>query len=100
MLPNALGSFASARFEAGRVAPPAATLFRIFGTAAFAAAAMKAPMLYVPSMVLCGLMQGTLTAASLKILLAGSSPADRARLIAAVFLLLRRLRAQDPAAVR
>lgn len=87
VLPNAAGGFASARFEPKRIVPPAAALFGIFGTAAFAAAALKAPMLYVPAMVLCGLMQGALTAQSLKLLLAGSSPADRARLIAAVYLI-------------
>ena len=87
VLPNAAGGFASARFDAKRIAAPAAALFGLFGFAAFAAAALKSPMLYIPAMVLCGLMQGALTAASMKVLLEGSSAADRARLIAAVYLI-------------
>lgn len=87
VLPNALGAFAAAKFPPLKVFAPVGLLYVVTGCGTFLSVAWRLPELFLAFALVCGATQGALTAASFKMLLEGSRIMERARLLAALYLI-------------
>ncbi|MDO5530824.1 MFS transporter [Sutterella sp.] len=86
IVPNAAAGFAVSKFNPLRFYLPLGILYAVTGSLAFLAIAETCAAGFLISVMICGIAQGGLNAFSLKILLAGSRIEERARLLAAVYL--------------
>lgn len=87
VLPNALGAFAAAKLTPLKVFAPVGMLYVLTGCGTFLAVAWRLPELFILFALICGATQGALTSASFKMLLEGSRIMERARLLAALYLI-------------